>query len=412
MSTIGRREFLKGAGVGAAASVALASAGGLAAARRLSPRARGLAAIGDRVDPWLEIDPAALRFNAAAISTKMDGKPVLSVLKCNAYGLDPGIVAPALEPASQVWGYAVVKAEEVFAVRDAGCRKPIVMLGDFATSDAPELIRHDAALCTYSAESANRFVELAKKVGRPIKIQVKIDVGLGRLGVPYYIAEQWVADLVATGAVKIGGIFCNLVEVDAAAEHLRRFKTIVSNLRGKGFEVGKAHAASSYSITHLPYCALEMVRPGIMSYGVYADGTPAGFMDLHVAHRLRGRVIRVNRLRAGDGVGYGQTFIAKIPTWTAIVMCGWSDGYFYEPNTKVQGLIDGKAYSLIGRTANTTILNLGPETVVKEGDIATMVGPEPGMRPNELMLQSSGGKDDGGYMQIRYSSSLPRYVVG
>ena len=112
---------------------------------------------------------------------------------------------------------------------------------------------------------SNRFVELGKKVGQPIKIQVKVDVGLGRLGVPYYMAEQWVADLVATVAVKIGGIFCNLVEVDAAAEHLRRFKTIVSNLRGKGFEVGKAHAASSYSITHLPDCALEMVSPGIMS---------------------------------------------------------------------------------------------------------------------------------------------------
>lgn len=412
MANIGRREFFSRVGAGAAASAALVSGVRVAEAANVThikPAARPVSAVGDRVDPWIEVDPAALRYNAATISAKVGGKPVLSVLKCNAYGMDPAVVAPILETAPQVWGFAVVKAEEAFAVRETGAKKPIVTLADFATSDAAELARQNVALCTYSMESKARFVELAKKLGHPVKIHVKIDAGLGRLGIPYYMAEQWVADLVATAAVKIEGIFCNLVELELAAQHLQNFKTVVGNLRAKGFNVGKAHAAASFAITHVKDSAMDMVRPGIMTYGVYADDTPPGFIELHTVHRLRGRVVRVSPIRTGDGVGYSQAFVAKEPGWTATVMCGWSDGYDYKANKGCEVLIGGKLYPLIGRTANNAVVDLGKTPAVREGDIATLVGPEPGVQPNELGLKSTGTGD--GYNQIRYSAKLPKFIV-
>lgn len=408
MSIHGRRDFLKTVGIGTAAVLSTsAHAAGTAPAPR---KQLTTAAIGDRVDPWIEIDPQALRHNAAVLSAKMNNRPVLSVLKCNAYGLDSAVVATCLEPAPQVWGFAVAKAEEGFAIRAAGVRKPIVMLGDFATSDAVELARHDIAPCTYSAESGARLVELAKRLGHPVTIHAKVDAGLGRLGIPYYQAESWIADLMKTGAVNVAGIFCNLVEVDAANEHLRRFKEVVANLRAKGLKVGIAHAAASWAITHVPDCAMEMIRPGIMSYGVYSDDAPPHFADLRCVHRLRGRVIRVSPVRKGDGVGYGQAFIAQQPGWTATVMCGWSDGYNYKANKGCQVLINGKQYPLIARTANNAVVDLGATAAVREGDIATLVGPEAGVTPNELEGKSEGEPGAGGYGQIRYNALLPKFL--
>jgi len=365
--------------------------------------------IGDRVTPWIEIDAAALRHNAVALSAKT-GKPVLAVLNCNAYGLDQSVIAPCLEPVPEVWGFAVAKTEEAFDIRASGSRKPILLLGDFATSEATELARQDIALCTYSTESGPRFVELAQQLGHPVDIHVKVDVGVNRLGIPYDKAEQWIADLINTGGVNVAGIFCNLAETDAASNQLQRFKTVVANLRARGLNVGIAHAAASYAITHTPDCAMEMIRPGLMIYGAFPDDVPPDFMDLRCAHRLRGRVIRVSVLRAGDGVGYGQSFVAQQPVWTATVMCGWSDGYTYKANTGCPVLINGKLYPLIARMANFAVVDLGPTATVREGEIATLVGPEPGITPNELAAKSEGA-GTGGYNQIRYSALLPKFLT-
>lgn len=408
MSANDRRNFLKTLGAGTVAALSVGRAGAAMAPMRSTPLAA--TSVGDRVDPWIEVDPEALRHNAAALSAKVNGRPVLSVLKCNAYGLDPTVVAPCLEQAPKVWGFAVVKAEEAFAIRGAGARKPIVMLADFATSDAAELVRQNVALCTYSTEAGARLVDLAKRLGHPITIHLKIDAGLGRLGVPYHQAEAWVADLVGTGAVRVAGIFCNLAEVDEANEHLGRFKTVVANLRATGIDVGMAHAAASYAITHFPDSAMDMIRPGIMSYGVHSENPPPGFVDLRCAHRLRGRVVRVSPVRKGDGVGYDQGFVAARPGWTATVMCGWSDGYVYKANKGCQVLINDKLYPLIARTANNAVVDLGSAAAVREGDIATLVGPEAGVTPNELASKSSDRPGSGGYDQIRYSALLPKYL--
>jgi alanine racemase len=409
MSIHGRRDFLKNFGIGTAVAVSTS----VRAAEVAAPSPKKLlntAAIGDRVGPWIEIDPAALRHNAAVLSAKMAGRPVLPMLKCNAYGLDPAVVAPCLEPVPQVWGFGVVKSEEAFAIRASGAHKPIVMLGDFDTREAAELVRQNIALCTYSSEAGARFVGLAKRMGHPIKIHIKVDAGLGRLGIPYYQAEQWIADLMNTRAVTVDGIFCNLVEVEAANEHLQRFKTLVANLRAKGFNVGIAHAAASYAITHVPDCAMDMIRPGIMIYGVNPDDAPPNFADLQCVHRLRGRVIRTSPLRQGDGVGYDQGFIAQQPGWTATVMCGWSDGYNYKANKGCLVLINGKLYPMIARMANYAVVDLGATATVQEGDIATLVGPEPGVTPNELASKSD-GPGSGGYGQIRYNALLSKFLT-
>jgi alanine racemase len=367
-------------------------------------------AVDDRVTPWIEIDPAALRHNVNALSALAE-RPVLAVLKCHAYGLDESVVALCLDPLPTLWGFAVATAEEAFAIRSSGARKPILLLGDFADSDGAELVQAGVALCTYSRESGPRFLELARRLGHPIKIHAKIDVGVNRLGIPHDSAERWVAELIDSRAVEVAGTFCNLAETKVAAEQLKRFRAIVDGLRSNGYDIGLAHAAASYALTHMPDCALDMIRPGLMIYGGFPDDTPPDFIGLRCAHRLRGRVIRVSDLRCGEGVGYSQAFVAERATRIATVMCGWSDGYSFKANSGCPILINGQLYPLIARMANFSIVDLGPAGVVREGDIATLVGPEPGIRPNELAAMSDGA-GTGAYNQIRYSACLPKYLEG
>jgi alanine racemase len=410
LNTTSRRTVLKTAALAAFGSPGLASAATAAMSAPPGRSTPSVAAVGDRVEPWIEIDATAFRSNITAIAARTGNKPVCAVLKCNAYGMDAAVVAPLLDPLPQLWGYAVAKAAEAHAIRDSGARKPVLMLCDFATGDAIDLARREVALCTYSTEARPRLRELAKRLGRRVVIHVKVDAGLGRLGIPLAQADQWIADLVADDCVTIEGIFCSLVEVpERARPHLAHFTDLVQRLRARRIQVGKAHAAASFGIAHMPEAALDMVRPGLMCHGNYPDGPIDRSLGLTVAHRLRGRVMRVSRLDAGDGVGYYQRYIASVPTWTASVMCGCSDGYNFRPLKGAKLLIEGASYPVIALTANTTVADLGSGDAppLREGAIATLVGPEEGVRPNDLAERT----DDSAYNQIKYSATLPKFIA-
>ncbi len=407
-----RRSVLRAA-IGVAGLTSLSGLSGTATAATDAKKPnlkklRSVAEVGDRIDAWLEVDSAALHQNVQAISAKANGNPVLAVLKCNGYGLGTDVVASILERSPVVWGFAVAKTDEAIAIREAGVRKPVLLMSDVAESDALELLERRVSLAAYGPGSEQRFAALAKKLGRPAGVHLYLDVGLGRLGVPYYRAEDWIAAMARNKALRVEGTFVNLTEVDnAGIEHLARLQQLVTTLRARGVDMGKVHAAASYALMHYPGAAMDMVRPGIMTYGVHPDRTAEDAIKLRVAHRLRARVIRVSQLRKGDAAGYAQEFVAGEPTWTATIMCGWSDGYDFKSNVGGEVLIGERRYPVVMRTANHCVVNLGRERTVEHGAVATLVGPEPGIRPLELAEKSKSS----GYNQIRYSAMLPKFVA-
>ncbi len=367
-----------------------------------------------RFDPWVEIDPSALHYNVGQVSRLSGGRPILAVIKNNAYGLGLAATGRILEAHPEIWGFAVVKTDAAIRLRDSGIRKPILLMGMFSEEDGHELVARDIHLSLYTDDAGERVAPLARQAGRPIDVHLYLDTGMGRMGMPYHRALPWLEALASRNDVRIRGTYMAFVEeTEFDHEQLRRFLELVRSARERGVELGDLHAASSNGVYHLPEAHLDMVRPGVALFGAYPsrpeEEREKG--ELRCGVRLRARVVRVARLRTGDGVSYGRNYVAERPTWIATLPVGHTDGY---PRTAVQGarvLINEQLFPVIGAiSASHAIVELGEDPLAGVGDVATFMGPDhTSLEPNNLARATGASVYD---ILMHLNPELPRIVTG
>ncbi len=373
----------------------------------------------DRFDPWVEVDAEALRQNAAIVARLAGDRPVLAVVKNNAYGLGLALTAPVLEALPAIAGFAVVKTEEALALRDAGIRKPVLLMGMFPDEAGEELARRDVRLSLYTDDALDRIGPLARALGRPIPAHLYLDTGMGRMGMPYHRAAAWIDRVTRSPAVRVEGTYMAFTEdADFDREQLSRFRSVTADATARGMRLGSLHAASSNGVYHLPDAALDMVRPGIALYGAYPSrpDDERRIAPLHPAVSLKARVVRVERLRPGDSVSYGRSYVARTATWTATLPVGHADGYTRRAVEGARVLVAGRTHPVIGAvSASHAIVELGPggpgeEPGVRVGDVATLVGWEhPDIHPNEVARRTGTSVYD---VLMHLGPDLPRVVVG
>jgi len=330
-------------------------------------------------DPWIEILPAAIGHNVREVARLAGGRPILAVVKNNAYGLGLETVGPLLDRYSQIAGLAVVKAEQALRLRTAGVEKPILLMGLFSEVEGEELVRHGIELAPYSDAAEQTLARLVRRLDRPVPVHLYLDTGMSRLGMPFRRAAAWAERVASLEGVHVKSTFSALTEEDDFdPEQLRRFLGVARDAGRRGVDMGLLHLASSHGLFFRPEAQLDMVRPGLALYGAYPAGArDTGAADLRPAFRLKARVVRVERIEPGDSVSYGREYVAEEPTWIATLPVGHADGY---PRAAVQGcevLIGERAYPVIGAvSASHTIVALGTQQTVRVGDIATLVGPD------------------------------------
>jgi alanine racemase len=344
---------------------------------------------GDRFDPWIEVDASALRHNVEQVTRLTNGRPILAVVKNNAYGLGLTTVCPVLETYAEIAGFAVVKEDAAIALRDAGIRKPILLMGMFSESAGRDLIDKRIALSFYTDDVLARVEPLARANDGPVPGHVYLDTGMGRMGMPYHRARAWLNEVAGSTTLDIRGTFMAFTEeAEFDRVQLERFTTLAGRIEGDGIDLGALHAASSNGVYHLPEAHLDLVRPGIAIYGAYPS-RPDDEMakaELRTAFRLKARVVRVAQLRPGDSVSYGRDYVADRPTWIATLPVGHSDGFTRRAVDGAQVLIGERLYPVIGAvSASHCIVEVGEEPSVMVGDVAIVVGPDaPAIRPNAL----------------------------
>jgi alanine racemase len=362
-------------------------------------------------DPWVEVHAGHLRANLAAVY-KYVRRPVLAVIKNNGYGAGVLNVARALEPASAIVGFAVVKLQEAMALRGSGVQKPILLMGPVDDSQILDAARHRISLMVYTP-LASVLQRTAAQLGAPIDIHVCVDTGLGRVGVPYRRASELIRTLATTPGVRVAGTMMTFTEDEAFdREQLQRFRTLLDGLHASGIDVGARHAASSYTLFQHPDAGLDMIRPGMVLYGVYPEASfrTSGVLELKPAVALKARVAYVKQLQPGESAGYNRAFIADRPVWVATLPVGHADGV---PRTAAKGgrvRIRGALFPIIASvSASHTIVEIGGEQRVEIGDEATLFDWTDGSRPEDLAAACGASVYD---LTMHLNPLLPRRWVG
>lgn len=399
-----RRAFLE---AGLALPAVLHSSPDLSA----TPLPESATALDSSFDPWVEIHRENLRHNVAEISRRVSARPILAVIKNNGYGMGVANIAQLLEPQPEIFGFAVVKLHEAFSLRDAGIRKPILLLGPFDDQNLADAVARDILPMVYTSV-VSALDKIAAKTQKPISLHVCIDTGIGRVGVPYHQAAPLVRDLAARKSVRIQGAMMTFTEdPDFDKEQFRRFNETCSAFEKEGIVLGKKHAASSFSLFQHPDAFLDMVRPGMAIYGIYSENEfrHTNILDLRPAISLKARVIYVKKLRKGDSAGYNRAYMAKDEVWVATIPVGHADGWPREAAKGAKVRINGDLYPVIASvSASHSIVEIGPEEKVKTGDVATFFDSQSGSRPEDVSESCGASVYD---LTMHLNPLLPRRIV-
>jgi alanine racemase len=345
------------------------------------------------------------------IARRTDGRPILAVIKNNGYGLGVANVGRLLDDDRRITGFAVVKLQEAMALRDAGITKPILLMGPFTDAQLTDLAARDITPMVYRDHGA-ALDRAAAQTGRPVPLHVKVDTGMGRVGVPHDEAPRLLRSLAARRSVRLEGVMTTLTEDEAFdREQVKRLVTLADDLQRDGIRVGRRHAASSFALFQNADAYLDLVRPGMAIFGIYSEPPfrKLGAMDLRPAVALRTRVALVKQLQPGESAGYNRAYLAKAPVWIATLPVGHADGW---PRVAAKGAkvrIGAGLYPVIASvSASHTILEIGPQPTVQVGDVATLFDWTDGSRPEDVALACGASVYD---LTMHLGALLPRRII-
>jgi len=302
-----------------------------------------------------------------------------AVVKANAYGHGTVPAARAALAGGASW-LAVAAAEEAVELRAAGIEAPVLMMGALSAEELPRALDARADVVAWRPAFVEALRDASSGRDQPLRVHVKLDVGMGRLGIRDADELLRVAELVlAAPQLELVGAMTHLPCADADPERTRaevaRFRAFGERLRALKPDV-ILHAANSAATLALPESRLGMVRCGVAIYGLDPFGEDPAAHDLEPALELRSYVAALKPLAPGESVGYGATFVAREPTWVATLPIGYGDGWRRAFSDNAEVLIGGRRRPLVGRVSmdNLTV-DVGPDPAgIAEGDVAVLLG--------------------------------------
>jgi alanine racemase len=302
----------------------------------------------------VEVNLDRLTENYEAIRRHVAPAAVMPVLKANAYG--HGLVAVARHMAELGAPYlGVAFLEEGILLREAGVQTPILVLGGIIGNQIPLFLQHDLTLTASSVEKLGQIDEAARLMGVRARVHLKIDTGMERLGVHYYSAATLLEAALACDHCLVEGIFTHFANSDLAdlsysEMQLARFNDVLAYYTERGLPCPPLrHAANSGAIAQFAPSHLDMVRAGILLYGVYPSAEVPRTVPVRPALSWKSRVVYFKVVLPNHPVSYGSTWQSDHMVRLVTVPVGYGDGYFRSMSNRAEVIIRGQRYPVVGR---------------------------------------------------------------
>ena len=300
----------------------------------------------------IEVDLDAFAHNHAAIRSRV-GVPVMGIVKANGYGHGLVQMAQALERQG-VEQIGVAFVEEGIALRTAGIRTPILVLGGIFGPQVSHYLDHHLEITVSSLDKLRQVEAAAEARGQRAVVHLKIDTGMERIGVHSYSSAAFIEAAAASRWCEIKGVYSHLACADDPAspmtnQQLERFLEACAHFERIGAPMPIRHLANSGGVLHFPETWLDMVRPGIILYGVLPDPASQSTIDLRPVLSLKSQVVYFKVIRDGATVSYGATWRAEHQTRIVTVPIGYGDGWPRALSSTGHVLIRGQQYPMVGR---------------------------------------------------------------
>lgn len=327
---------------------------------------------------YVEIDLGRLTDNFRAIERRVAPAGVMPILKANAYGHGLVEVARHLARLGATY-FGVAFLEEGMLLRQAGITTPILVLGGLAGNQIPLFLDYDLTLTASSVEKLGQINEAAGQNGRPAKVHIKIDTGMERIGIHYYSATQLLEKALTCDHCLVEGIYSHFAMSDAAdldysRLQLSRFEQVLAFYAERQLPLPLRHIANSGAILQLPESHLDMVRAGILLYGVYPSSETRRTVVVRPVLSWKSRVVYFKVVQPNHPVSYGATWQSDGPTRVVTVPAGYGDGYFRALSNKASVIIRGQKYPVIGRVCmDQLMVNIGQQSAYN-GDEVILLG--------------------------------------
>jgi alanine racemase len=326
----------------------------------------------------VEVNLDRLSENYRAIQSKVTPAKVMAILKANAYG--HGLVEIAQHMVSLGVDYlGVAVLEEGILLRERGVKAPILVLGGILGNQIPLFLKHDLTLTASSIEKLEQINEVAGEMGVKPKVHLMIDTGMERIGVHHYSAETFLETSLRCPWVEIEGVFSHFANADQsnldhARLQLERFQEVLNFYEKRSLPTPMRHMANSAAILNLPESYFDLVRPGILMYGVYPSAQVKPNVVVRPALSWKSHVVYFKVVKPGNPVGYGSTWQSDHMVRMVTVPVGYGDGYFRSMSGKAEVIIRGARYPVVGMISMDQILVNIEWDSAYNNDVVVLIG--------------------------------------
>lgn len=364
---------------------------------------------------WIEIRLDRFRHNLKTIRRHTQAPHVLAVVKANAYG--HGLVEMARAIQGDVSYLGVSSLLEVMALREHGIQAPLFLFGRLFGPQIAAAVKSEITLSVSSFAEALEISKISQEFHRQTRIHIKMDTGMGRLGIPEHEAMNEIRKIASLSHLILEGIYTHFPTAEQndgfSQDQAERFQLMVRDLETEGIRFALRHCANSAGSLNIQNPVFNMIRPGLILYGI--DQTVgAGFKPAPTETHfqpvlaLKSRIILLKRMAEGESVGYGRTYKIKTPTTIATLPIGYSHGYPFHLSNKAQVLYRGKRYPVAGRVSMDYISVDFGNAAAQIGDEITLIG-EDGAEKITAQEAADWAGTISYEIVTRLSSRLPRF---